>query len=504
MGINNKERRREKKLKRQARQNQARESQARESWGSSEQRAGSGARHGPGNPRPGWDSPPWSQGREGSGRGREDAGWQGSSHHYYRVTALITEAMHAIEDGRERGSTGRDGRSGPGPAGDRLAGIVELLAGENERLVHTTISQLIEAELSHAWAHGWLPADIERHARRELGSTHARLVVAAVLAATARYDRSTLHPLWRSQLASFEAPSSGADGRQRRLVEPTDVRPWVMRSSPRRPEALRVALELLYIMSDLHVLARICPAPGEPLAGPGRQDAEDNRALERVRALLAKAESTTFPEEAEALSAKAQELMAKYSIDRAAAAGAAGPHSCDEVPEAVRLAVDDPYAMAKALLLQHVAKANRCESVWDKGFGYATVFGYLDDLNSVEMLYTSLLVQADSAMVSYGKRSSPEARKPGFRKSFLIGYASRIGSRLEEIKSGAEAAAGSSLLPVLRNRDKAVKEACEQAIPTTTGIPFSVTDRAGWIAGNAAAELAQLSTATEVEAGVGA
>jgi hypothetical protein len=36
-----------------------------------------------------------------------------------------------------------------------------------------------------------------------------------------------------------------------------------------------------------------------------------------VRALLAKAESTTYPEEADALTAKAQELMARHSIDRA-------------------------------------------------------------------------------------------------------------------------------------------------------------------------------------------
>ncbi len=43
--------------------------------------------------------------------------------------------------------------------------------------------------------------------------------------------------------------------------------------------------------------------------------------LQRVRALLAKAESTTFPEEAEALTGEAQELMARRvragrSVDR--------------------------------------------------------------------------------------------------------------------------------------------------------------------------------------------
>ena len=42
----------------------------------------------------------------------------------------------------------------------------------------------------------------------------------------------------------------------------------------------------------------------------------DEKKLSRVRALLAKAESSSFPEEAEALSAKAQELMTRHALDR--------------------------------------------------------------------------------------------------------------------------------------------------------------------------------------------
>jgi hypothetical protein len=49
----------------------------------------------------------------------------------------------------------------------------------------------------------------------------------------------------------------------------------------------------------------------------------DNTLLERVRKLLAKAEAGgTTPAEAEALTAKAAELMAKYGIDRALLAAA--------------------------------------------------------------------------------------------------------------------------------------------------------------------------------------
>jgi hypothetical protein len=44
----------------------------------------------------------------------------------------------------------------------------------------------------------------------------------------------------------------------------------------------------------------------------------DQRMLDRVRALLAKAESTDFPQEADAFTARAQELMARHRIDRSA------------------------------------------------------------------------------------------------------------------------------------------------------------------------------------------
>src|SRR5205807_2396905 len=95
----------------------------------------------------------------------------------------------------------------------------------------------------------------------------------------------------------------------------------------------------------------------DALTGPpgyGLRADADARILERVRALLAKAESTTFPEEAEALSAKAQELMARYAIDRALLGGVGdGPHGVG----GRRIHIDDPYARSKFLLVDVVADA---------------------------------------------------------------------------------------------------------------------------------------------------
>src|SRR5262249_56557754 len=121
--------------------------------------------------------------------------------------------------------------------------------------------------------------------------------------------------------------------------------------------------------------------PDQSPTSSGR--AADQRMLDRVRALLAKAESTEFPEEAEAFTAKAQELMARYSIDHALLAADTG--AADQ-PTGIRVGIDNPYEAAKALLLQEVAEANRCRAVWSKQLGFATVLGYPADTGAVELL----------------------------------------------------------------------------------------------------------------------
>ena len=114
---------------------------------------------------------------------------------------------------------------------------------------------------------------------------------------------------------------------------------------------------------------------------------------------------------AEALSARAQELMAKYSIDHALLAAGAGRK--DE-PASRRLPVDNPYEGPKAQLLGEVARANRCRAVWYKSLGMSAVIGFPAGLGAVELLFTSLLVQADTAMLGPGRSGiSTAGRAPG-------------------------------------------------------------------------------------------
>jgi hypothetical protein len=214
--------------------------------------------------------------------------------------------------------------------------------------------------------------------------------------------------------------------------------------------------------------------------------------LTRIRALLAKAEATGFPEEAEALSAKAQELMARHSIDEALLA--ARTHAKD-APGACRIGVDAPYETAKAVLLDAVAGANRCRAVWNEALGFSTVVGFEPDLEAVELLHTSLLVQATAAMTKAeaAQRAGGRKRTKTFRQSFLAAYAHRIGDRLADAAEGQVTATEGELLPVLVARDVAVADETERMFPdTVTTRMRGVNDAAGWQEGAAAADRAQV------------
>jgi hypothetical protein len=281
---------------------------------------------------------------------------------------------------------------------------------------------------------------------------------------------------------------------------------WSRRRAIDVAAALTTVIEVLAILLALPALPRIVPPPGTGVAAPPRRGV-DQKMLSRVRALLAKAESTTFPEEAEALSAKAQELMSRYSLERIVvestigADGVADPHPA----AARRLWLDNPYVAAKAMLVGAVAEANRCRTVLSEKLGFTTVLGDEVDLEIVELLSTSLLVQATRAMVSAGSQltRSGRSRTRSYRQSFLLAYATRIGERLSIARdvSTAAVADAAQLLPVLAARELMVDQLFESMFPQPVSRSFSVGNAAGWHAGRAAADLAVLDTRRAVASG---
>jgi hypothetical protein len=242
----------------------------------------------------------------------------------------------------------------------------------------------------------------------------------------------------------------------------------------------------------LELLAGLPRLP--PVAPPTSAPTAEGAMLAKVRALLAKAESTTFPEEAELLSAKAQELMARHRFDRVLVEdGATGTG-----PVGRRIWLDDPYADAKGHLLAVVARANRCRSVLLGGLGCSHLIGFADDLDMTELLHTSLLVQATRAMAAAGPQADARGRSRtrSFRQSFLVAYAWRIGGRLRDTADATEAEVdttrGGGLLPVLARREARIEDATKASFPHAKRQSLAVSNGAGWAAGAAAAEMADL------------
>ena len=235
-------------------------------------------------------------------------------------------------------------------------------------------------------------------------------------------------------------------------------------------------------------------------AGTG-DSAVDEKLLARVRALLAKAENTTFEAEAETFTSAAQAMMARHSIDEAMIHRRGQDGWEHDRPGGIRLAVDRPYPEAKALLLQQIAEANRCRAVWSRQLGFSTVLGFRAETAWVELLYTSLLVQATSVMAKAGTRTTANgtSRTRAFRAAFLESFAVRIGERLRETTRQAETEAaqadGQDLLPVLADRGKAVDEQLKRIFPgmCATHRDAWAADGEGWSAGRTAADLADLA-----------
>ncbi|BCL17873.1 DUF2786 domain-containing protein [Micromonospora sagamiensis] len=361
-----------------------------------------------------------------------------------------------------------------------------LVVGDPAVVDAALVARLVRA-VGRLWPRGWQPVDVARIVARRAGARPARLLT-DVLAADRR-GHATAPAWWDEQLAALDARVWWDDD-GRHLAD------WMARERLDRVTALREAVEVLAVLDGLPPVAVLRPPPGagQVTAGPGPRG---SRMLDRVRALLAKAESTGFPAEAEALTAKAQELMARHSIDRVLLD--TGPA---DQPGGVRLGTDPPYAGAKALLVQEVAAANRCEAVWSDDLGFSTVLGFPADLDAVEVLYTSLLVQATSAMLRgrAERRATSSRRTREYDESFLQAYALRIGERLRAAtertsREAARADGGDRLLPVLASRSDAVRQRAEALFPGVTRGRLTVRDAEGWSSGTAAADRAVLDAA---------
>ena len=222
--------------------------------------------------------------------------------------------------------------------------------------------------------------------------------------------------------------------------------------------------------------------------------------LDRVRKLLAKAEAEgATPQEAEAYTAKAAELMARYGIDRARL-GALHPDS--DRPASRIIDIDNPWAQVRAHLLAGIAGAMRCQCVLlstSKPGARIHVFGYASDLERADILYTSLLLQMASglrqARVPQGVRSVR-----AWNRSWLLGYVTAVITRVKSAEDRAattsddQAHEGPSTALVLADRAVVIRRQLQQAYPTTRRTRITYSGR-GYSDGYAQGQRADIGNA---------
>ena len=343
------------------------------------------------------------------------------------------------------------------------------------------------------WRSGWQPTEVARQVLRTTSPPIGRLALVAIAADHTNRSTATLDPRWITQLDALDLPRVEASTGWLGAWAEREQMPW--------SELVETAVALLKSLASLSGLPILIPPPGTRADPDTRIDLTartNDPMLNRVRALLALAESTTFDAEAEAFTAKAQELMTRHAIDSALVSAG---RDRSERPLTIRVALDDPYVAAKSQLLHHVAKHSRCVSVHLRRYAMSSVTGFAGDVAASELLFTSLLVQAQTAMHTAAATApaGAPARSRSFRSAFLFAYAHRIGERLAEINAGvikrAEAETSRSILPVLAARSSVVDATVAEMFgELSRSRARRGYDAAGWASGRGAADRARLNS----------
>lgn len=199
---------------------------------------------------------------------------------------------------------------------------------------------------------------------------------------------------------------------------------------------------------------------------------------EQIQKLLLKAQTTT-PEEAEILTAKAEELMLKYGIDQAMLNSRTTGKK--ERIEKLHIPFKGIYAMSYMRMMSEIARAYGGDdgnvetyySQW-KNDVTLTVAGFESDVAQLKVLLASLQLQAVVALNTWAKSSDgiPDWMKPmqkyKARRTFIQSFGQGAATRIRKARSSAVKEAESTTPGaevVLRDRALAVKEFMKQDAP---------------------------------------
>ncbi|QPE04152.1 DUF2786 domain-containing protein [Microbacterium schleiferi] len=202
----------------------------------------------------------------------------------------------------------------------------------------------------------------------------------------------------------------------------------------------------------------------------------NDRKLETIARLLAKAESTST-EEAKALTEHAQRLMVKYGIEQAhvdermRARGEAGERIIESSVTFRGTYARALFEMGAAVVWAHGSL--RPLQALNEGRATLFIVGYESDVRSVETLVRSLEIQAMVALAVWWKSDgrsiynrATDWEKRQARRSMIEGFGVGAAAVIREAREEAVSAAGSGTELVLSSRRSRVDAAVDaQDVP---------------------------------------
>lgn len=178
-----------------------------------------------------------------------------------------------------------------------------------------------------------------------------------------------------------------------------------------------------------------------------------DKLLERIGALLDKAERTDSPAEAHALAEKAQRLATLHAVDPDMAVAQRRQRRRREEPEQRQVGIGPPGKAANRHLVNlywAVAHANGVMVNVARNSSYVIGFGFPTDLDVVQALYASLahqMVSAANTAIAEGRHRedvywSPRAQRwrsdaRVFRRSFYEAFTAEVAQRLQRARDEA-------------------------------------------------------------------
>jgi len=279
-----------------------------------------------------------------------------------------------------------------------------------------------------------------------------------------------------------------------------------------------------------------------------------DKVLAKVRALLDQAEATDYEEEAHAFISGAERLMAKYGIEEALVLAAGKP--VEDTIGFRRFYVDaGKYESPRMNLVSEIARAHGLTQIiqagrkqfspelndWyevdvaDRGprpkrqyVKWIEVCGFESDLDYVDMLVTSLSLQAAEAVHApeMVAQMRSETYAPGhviaWKNAFLLGFTDRVAGRIRQARleatreaeeafaaeqAEAEMVVSTSVEVALRDKDQAVKSVFDTKYPKVCagrGSSAGSFGGSGRSAGQAAGGRARLGGSAVKSGAVGA